>query len=69
MAWDSTRPVPWQRLSREWLVYALVMIAVFLVFARDDVNAVSVLGLAASYPRYRGFGWMLAKLGGQRTTF
>ena len=69
MAWDSTRPVPWQRLSREWLVYALVMIAVFLVFARDDVNAFSVLGLAASYPMYLGFGWLLAKLGYQRKTF
>jgi len=69
MAWDSTRPVPWQRLSREWLVYAVVMIAVFLLFARDDVNAFSVLGLAASYPMYLGFGWLLAKLGYQRKTF
>ena len=26
MGWDSSRPVPWQRLVREWLVYAAIMI-------------------------------------------
>lgn len=69
MAWDSSRPVPWQRLSREWLVYAVVMIVAFLIFLRDTVNGASVLGLAASYPLYLGFGAVLAKFGYQRKTF
>lgn len=50
-------------------MYAVVMIAVFVLFARDDVNAFSVLGLAASYPLYMGFGFVLAKFGYQRKTF
>ncbi|MFZ9397340.1 MAG: hypothetical protein ACO28Q_02055 [Ilumatobacteraceae bacterium] len=69
MAWDSSRTVPWQRLSREWLVYAVVMIVAFLIFLRDTVNGASVLGLAASYPLYLGFGAVLAKFGYQRKTF
>lgn len=69
MAWDATRPVPWARLSREWLIYAVVMIVAFAVFLRDTVTGASVLGLAASYPMYLGFGAVLAKFGYQRKTF
>ena len=69
MAWDASRPVPWARLSREWLVYAVVMIAAFALFLRDSVTGASVLGLAASYPMYLGFGGVLAKFGYQRKTF
>lgn len=69
MAWDSNRPVPWSRLSREWLVYAVVMIVAFALFLRDTVTGASVLGLAASYPLYLGFGGVLAKFGYQRKTF
>lgn len=69
MAWDSNRPVPWSRLSREWLVYAVVMIVAFTLFFRDTVTGASVLGLAASYPLYLGFGGVLAKFGYQRKTF
>jgi hypothetical protein len=68
MAWDSTRQVPWGRLFREWLVYAIVMIVVFLLFLRDTVTAGSVLGLAASFPMYLAFGAVLAKFGYQRKT-
>lgn len=68
MAWDASRPVPWGRLFREWLVYAVVMIAVFVVFLRDTVTGGSVLGLAASFPMYVGFGSVLAKFGYQRKT-
>lgn len=68
MAWDSTRQVPWARLFREWLVYAVVMIGVFFVFLRDTVTAASVLGLAASFPMYLAFGAVLAKFGYQRKT-
>ena len=43
MAWDSSRPVPWNRLIREWLIYAAIMSAVFFVFFRGD----NVLGAVA----------------------
>lgn len=69
MAWDPSRPVPWARLFREWLVYAVVMIIVFVVFLRDTVTGGSVLGLAASFPLYLAFGAVLAKFGYQRKTF
>jgi hypothetical protein len=36
---------------------------------RDSVTGASVLGLAASYPMYLGFGGVLAKFGYQRKTF
>ena len=68
VAWDSNRSVPWGRLSREWLVYAVVMIFAFAVFLRDSVSAGSILGLAASYPLYMMFGGFLAKMGYQRKT-
>lgn len=69
MAWDSSRQVPWGRLFREWLVYAIVMIIAFMVFLRDTVTGGSVLGLAASFPLYLAFGAVLAKFGYQRKTF
>lgn len=68
MAWDPQREVPWGRLFREWLVYATVMVLVFVVFLRDTVTGGSVLGLAASFPMYLGFGYVLAKFGYQRKT-
>ena len=68
MAWDSTRTVNWRRLTREWVVYAVVMAAVFVIFLRDNVSAGSVAGLAASFPMYLIFGAVLAKMGYQRKT-
>ena len=68
MAWDSTRTINWGRLTREWVVYAVVMAAVFLIFLRDNVSAGSIAGLAASFPMYLIFGGALAKMGYQRKT-
>ena len=68
MAWDSTRTVNWRRLTREWVVYAVVMAAVFVILLRDNVTAGSVVGLAASFPMYLIFGAVLAKMGYQRKT-
>ena len=31
MAWDSSRPVPWQRLIREWLIYVAIMVVIIFV--------------------------------------
>lgn len=68
MAWDSTRTVNWARLTREWIVYAVVMAAVFVIFLRDNVSAGSIAGLIASFPMYLIFGGALAKFGYQRKT-
>ena len=32
MGWDSSRPVPWQRLMREWVIYVGIMALVLAVF-------------------------------------
>jgi len=67
MAWDSSRPVPWQRLVREWLIYVGVMALLFvLVFRNNLVGALA--GLLISGPLYLGFGFVLAKFGYQRTS-
>lgn len=68
MAWDSTRPVPWRRLVREWLIYVAIMAAIVLVFLRD-ANPIGVFaGLLVSGPLYLAFGAVLAKFGYQRKT-
>lgn len=66
MAWDASRPVPWGRLVREWLVYVAVMVVVFVLFLRDTVTVGSVVGLLASLPMYLLAGYVLAKFGYQR---
>lgn len=66
MAWDSTRPVPWQRLTREWLIYAAIMTAVFLLVLNNGNPAGAIAGVLVSGPLYLGLGWVLAKLGYQR---
>ena len=68
MAWDSSRPVPWGRLAREWLVYVAVMAVVFVLFLRDTVTTGSIVGLFASLPMYLIAGYVLAKFGYQRKT-
>ncbi len=66
MAWDSSRPVPWKRLVREWLVYVAIMSVLFLVLFRDDPLLGIFAGLLVSGPLYLGLGFVLAKLGYQR---
>jgi hypothetical protein len=67
MAWDSSRPVPWKRLIREWLIYAAIMSAVFVVFFRGDNVLGAVAGVLISGPLYLAFGAVMAKFGYQRT--
>lgn len=69
MAWDSSRPVPWRRLAREWLIYVALMAGVFLLFFRDRPLFGIFVGLLASGPLYLGIGYVLAKLGYQRKSF
>jgi hypothetical protein len=66
MAWDSSRPVPWNRLIREWLIYAAIMTAVFLLFFRGDNVLGAIAGVLISGPLYLAFGAVMAKFGYQR---
>jgi len=66
MAWDISRPVPWQRLMREWVIYAAIMGVVFLVIFNDGNTIGALAGVLVSGPLYLGFGWFLAKFGYQR---
>jgi hypothetical protein len=66
MRWDSSRPVPWQRLVREWLIYVGIMTVVLVVFFRDSGAAGAIAGVLVSGPLYLLFGFVMAKLGYQR---
>jgi hypothetical protein len=66
MAWDASRPVPWRRLIREWLIYVAIMSVIFLIFFRDDPLAGIFAGLLASGPLYLLVGYVLAKVGYRR---
>ena len=66
MRWDSNRPVPWQRLMREWLIYVGIMIAVLAIFFRDSGIVGAIAGLLVSGPLYVLFGFVMAKFGYQR---
>lgn len=71
MRWDSSRPVPWARLTREWLVYVAVMGVVFgglALVGAIELTVGAVAGLAVSGPMYLLLGGVLAKLGYQRKT-
>lgn len=68
MAWDSSRPVPWRRLTREWAIYVVIMTVIFVVVFQDRSMAALGLGLLASLPLYLGLGYVLAKFGYQRKT-
>ena len=67
MGWDSSRPVPWNRLIREWLIYAAIMSAVFVVFFRGDNVLGAIAGVLISGPLYLAFGSVMAKFGYSRT--
>ena len=71
MSWDSSRPIPWARLCREWLVYVSIMILVFLGWSAirgSKLQVSTFAGLLASGPMYVAFGAILAKFGYQRKT-
>jgi hypothetical protein len=68
MAWNMSRPVPWKRLMREWVIYAAIMGVVFLLIFNDGNTIGALAGVLVSGPLYLGFGWVLAKFGYQRKT-
>ena len=63
MRWDSSRSVPWERLVREWVLYAGIMSAIFLVFFRDNNVIGALAGVLISGPLYLAFGAVMAKFG------
>jgi hypothetical protein len=68
VGWDASRPVPYQRLLKEWAIYAAIMGAVVLVLLRDRNPVGLMVGLVASLPLYIGLSAAMAKLGYQRKT-
>lgn len=68
MGWDNSRAVPWERLVKEWVVYAGIMSAIFLVFFRDNNVIGALAGVLISGPLYLAFGAAMAKFGYTRKT-
>ena len=69
MGWDNSRAVPWERLVREWVLYAGIMSAIFLVFFRDNNVVGALAGVLISGPLYLAFGAVMAKFGYTRKNF
>ena len=68
MAWDSSRPVNYRRLLKEWAIYAAIMMAIALVLLRGRNPAGLIAGVVLSLPLYVGFSAAMAKFGYQRKT-
>jgi hypothetical protein len=68
VAWDSSRPVNYRRLLKEWAIYAAIMMAIALVLLRGRNPAGLIAGVVLSLPLYVGFSAAMAKLGYQRKT-
>ena len=67
MKWDSSRPVPWKRLSIEWGVVA-VIIALVSWSASDNRSLSSYTALVLGGVVYLTVGAVMAKFGYQRKT-
>lgn len=63
MAWDASRPVPWERLMKEWVLYAAIMTGIFLLLFRDSNIVGAIAGVLISGPLYLILGAVLAKFG------
>jgi hypothetical protein len=63
-----SRAVPWERLMREWVIYAGIMTAIFLLLFRDGSTMGAIAGVLVSGPLYLAFGFVMAKFGYQRRT-
>lgn len=68
MLWNSSRPVPWARLVRDWLIYVGIMTVVLLIVYRDRLTPGLFAGLFISGPIFVALGALMAKLGYQRKT-
>lgn len=68
VGWDASRPVPWRRLLKEYLIYAGIMAVVLAVLFRDQGLGPLLVGLLGAGPIYLLLGAVLAKFGYQRRT-
>lgn len=68
VGWDSSRPVPWRRLIKEYVIYAGVMAVVLMVITKGEDAVGLLVGLLAAGPIYFALGAAMAKLGYQRKT-
>lgn len=57
------------KLLRSWAIYAVFLLAFFLLFFREGGVASAVTGVALSLPLFLGMNWVLYKLGRERKTF
>ena len=63
MAWDSSRPVPWNRLIKEAAIFLVIGGFLFAVVFRKSSSAGSYIGLFIGMLLYVGFSFVLAKFG------
>ena len=61
--YDATRPVPWAKLLRLFLIYAVIANAVFLLLFRDDFGWGAVLGTAMGGIAYLAISAVMVKFG------
>jgi hypothetical protein len=61
--YDASRPVPWARLLRLFLVYAVIANAVFLLFFRQDYGWGTIIGTVAGGVAYLAIAAMMVKFG------
>ena len=62
MAWDSSRPIPWNRLLKEAAIF-LVLGAIIFTFFLKNSNFGSYAGLVIGMLLYVAFSVVLAKFG------
>jgi hypothetical protein len=67
MAWDSSRPVPWNRLAKEAAIFLVIGGVIFAVFIKDTKPS-SYVGLVIGMVIYVAFSVVLAKFGYTRET-
>src|SRR6185312_9506441 len=67
MAWDSSRPVPWNRLLREAAIFLVLGAVIFAIFIKNTTVG-SYVGLIIGMGLYVGFSIVLAKFGYTRET-
>jgi len=67
MAWNAANPVPWKRLTTEWLVIGVVVALVSLLVT-DNRSAGSYLTIVFGGVVYVVLGAVLSKFGYQRKT-
>ena len=67
MRWDSSRPIPWKRLSIEWIIVVVIVAAVSFS-ATDNRSLSSYVALVLGGVVYLSVGAVMAKFGYQRKT-